>query len=92
MIIMVAFLFVYAPLSRRIDPTWFLGLYFLSGLLVMALLTRLICHRAVICPWCGSSLWDCGTGNFKPRRLTLKRNVKACPSCGADIIGRSSSG
>jgi hypothetical protein len=43
--------------------------------------TIFLCRRSVVCPFCGESLWKCGTGNFKPRRLTLNPGIDACPSC-----------
>jgi hypothetical protein len=29
------------------------------------------CRKTVCCPRCGASLWDCGTGNFKTRRMQV---------------------
>jgi len=37
-------------------------------MIVAWLLTCNYCRKAVVCPFCGGSLWSCGSGNFKPRR------------------------
>jgi len=59
---------------------------FFGGVLVIgALMTKFYCRRAVTCPVCGASLWDCGTGNFKPRRMRLRADVHAGPNCGTPI-------
>lgn len=59
---------------------------FFGGFLVIgALMTKFYCRRAVTCPVCGASPWDCGTGNFKPRRMRLRTDVHACPNCGTPI-------
>ena len=52
---------------------------------VEALMTRFYCRPAVRCPHCGGSLWYCGTGNFKPRRMALRADARACRQCGAAI-------
>jgi len=63
------------------------ALVFIGGpLLVTVLMTVLYCRSAVRCPHCGRSLWPCGTGNFKPRRMRLKESATACPGCGAGIV------
>jgi hypothetical protein len=49
------------------------------------LVTRFYCRGAVSCPHCGASLWDCGTGNFKPRRMKVRDEVRACPNCRVPI-------
>lgn len=56
-----------------------------SPLLVSWIFTTLVCKKRVRCPNCGGSLWDCGTGNFKPRRLKIRDDATACPHCGAPI-------
>ena len=55
------------------------------GLLVSGLMTVYYCRRAVRCPNCQHSLWNCGTGNFKPRRMRVRHDVTACPNCHAPI-------
>ena len=55
-------------------------------LLVSSLLTRFYCRDAVRCPGCGCSLWDCGTGNFKPRRMRVRDAVRECPGCQTPIV------
>jgi hypothetical protein len=44
--------------------------------------TKKICLPFVKCPSCGNSLWSCGSGNFKPRRMRIKKDVHGCPHCG----------
>jgi len=56
-----------------------------GALTVERLMTRFYCRRAVRCPNCGGSLWDCGTGNFKPRRMRLRSDAEGCRQCGAVI-------
>ena len=53
---------------------------------VSMLLTKYYCRRAVVCPCCQASLWDCGTGNFKPRRMRIRADATACPHCRAPIV------
>jgi len=48
-------------------------------------MTYFYCRRKVKCPYCGSSLWDCGTGNFKPRRLRIREDAAGCTTCGARL-------
>ena len=50
-------------------------------LVVMVLITQFYCKRAVKCPHCGSSLWHCGTGNFKPRRMRIRKEAEGCLQC-----------
>lgn len=49
-------------------------------------MTRFYCEPAVSCPHCGKSLWRCGTGNFKPRRMQIRRDVDQCPHCHVPIV------
>jgi len=60
--------------------------FFGTGLLVMLVYTRWIFRKSVPCPICGGSLWDCGTGNFKPRRMRVRNDALCCPHCHADIV------
>ena len=55
-------------------------------LLAAWLMTRFYCRPAVRCPRCGQSLWDCGTGNFKVRRMRVRENVRECPNCRTPIV------
>ena len=55
----------YAVFGDSLSHTGFVVLFFGGPFVVMALLTRFYCKPAVSCPHCGSSLWHCGTGNFK---------------------------
>lgn len=65
-------------------------LVFLAGLgvagIVCWVFTVLICRRVVTCPFCTKSLWSCGTGNFKPRRMEVRDDVSSCPNCGVPIV------
>lgn len=47
--------------------------------------TILLCKRMVLCPACRGSLWACGTGNFKARRMRVKDGVDCCPHCKTPI-------
>ncbi len=49
-------------------------------------LTQFYCKPAVPCPHCGKSLWGCGTGNFKPRRMKVRRDATECPNCRTPIV------
>jgi hypothetical protein len=62
-------------------------LIFFGGFLVCSwLMTKYHCKRAVTCPHCGGSLWDCGTDNFKPRRMKIRDGITECPNCHAPIV------
>ena len=82
-------------------PIWFIGfaafgdslghggmavLFFGGPLIVCWLITVCYCKPAVTCPHCGNSLWACGTGNFKPRRMKLRADIQGCPNCKAPIL------
>ena len=49
-------------------------------------MTEFYCKLAVPCPNCGKSLWCCGTGNFKPRRMQVRREAVECPHCHVPIV------
>lgn len=57
-----------------------------TGLAISFALTRLLCTALVKCPHCAHSLWDCGTGNFKPRRMRIRNDATGCPRCGARLV------
>jgi hypothetical protein len=67
-------------------PFVFFGLYFGGFLFVSWVLTKCHCRRAVTCPRCGYSLWSCGSGNFKPRRMRIKEGIAECPNCHTPIV------
>lgn len=67
-------------------PFAFFGLYFGGFLFVSWVLTKYHCRAAVTCPRCGFSLWGCGTGNFKPRRMRVKERTVECPNCHTPIV------
>jgi len=67
-------------------PIAFFILYFGGFFFVSWLLTKYHCQAAVKCPRCGVSLWSCGTGNFKPRRMKLRPGIEACPGCQTPIV------
>jgi hypothetical protein len=50
-----------------------------------AFATVLLCPLVAACPVCGGSLWPCGSGSFKPRRVTVRPEVSACPHCHSPI-------
>jgi hypothetical protein len=49
--------------------------------LVCWIWTVKVCRNSVRCPFCANSLWSCGTGNFKARRMRLRKDTNACPHC-----------
>lgn len=53
--------------------------------LICWLMTVCYCRPKVSCPYCLHSLWDCGTGNFKPRRIDVRNEAQQCPNCSAPI-------
>jgi|GEM_PF-1335512 hypothetical protein len=55
-------------------------------LAVAHILTERYCKPAVACPHCEKSLWACGSGNFKPRRMRIRYDAEECPHCGARIV------
>lgn len=61
-------------------------LFFGVPLLVCWIVTVQICRRMVTCPYCTTSLWSCGSGNFKPRRMKIRDEVSRCPNCGIPIV------
>ena len=70
-----------------VDFPWS-GPLILSGSLLLTgyLFTLLGCRRMVRCPHCNASLWSCGTGNFKARRMRVREDALECPGCGAAIV------
>ncbi len=79
------------PVTRPAAPLSSLGrvacgMEFCDSLLVSQVMTKAWCEKRVLCPHCGSSLWECGTGNFKPRRMNVREGVDTCPGCGAAIV------
>ena len=64
----------------------FIPLLFGPPLIVCWILTERYCKPAASCPHCEGSLWACGSGNFKPRRMNVRYDAKACPHCGAPIV------
>jgi hypothetical protein len=62
-----------------------LTIFFAVPGLFCLILTYGYCRSAVRCPNCGESLWCCGTGSFKPRRMRVRDEVAACPQCAAPI-------
>src|SRR4051794_39123836 len=64
----------------------FLGMFFGLPMVISRIVTERVCKRMVTCPVCGSSLWCCGTGNFKPRRMRIRDGVTQCPYCNIPIV------
>ncbi len=62
------------------------ALFFGGVLAVSWALTRFYCRPAVACDNCGKSLWALGTGNFKPRRMKVRKDANECPHCHAPIV------
>ena len=69
-----------------IQGAWVLVAFFGPPLVLSAILTELVCKPMVKCPHCSASLWKCGTGNFKPRRMRIRDDAKTCPNCHADFV------
>lgn len=61
-----------------------LATFFGPGLLISWLMTMCYCRSAVICPHCRASLWSCGSGNFKARKVKVVAD--RCPGCEAWIV------
>jgi hypothetical protein len=59
--------------------------FFGPSALICWLMSVYYCRPKVICPYCLHSLWDCGTGNFKPRRIDVRKDARECPNCNAPI-------
>jgi len=62
------------------------AILFGGPLLLSSWLEKTMCRKMVTCPDCGGSLWELGTGNFKPRRMKLKPGIKECPHCQTRIL------
>lgn len=60
-------------------------LFFAGPLGISALITHFYCKQTVTCPHCGSSLWHCGTGNFKVRRMRIRHDAVGCSQCHAKL-------
>lgn len=77
-------------LEAAIGKDWgmvlFLAAFFGLPLLLDTVLSRTFCRNRVRCPFCQASLWTCGTGNFKPRRMKVRADVHACPNCQTPIV------
>jgi hypothetical protein len=63
----------------------FVGL-FGGPFIVGWVMTKFYCRPKVCCPYCKSSLWNCGNGAFKVRHIRLKDNAKECPNCHVPIV------
>lgn len=81
------------PMLERMlgkDSNWIVAVFVLSffgiPLLLDFILSQTFCISQVRCPYCNASLWKCGSGNFKPRRMKVRDDVHACPGCGAPIV------
>ena len=78
-------------LAATLPPTvarsgWMLVWLFGPPSVIVWLITKTLCRTMVVCPACGKSLWRCGTGNFKPRRMRVRDDAKSCPHCEAAIV------
>jgi hypothetical protein len=82
----VLVLFVAAGvLGDTVDTGWFVAIYFGGCFAVSALVTQFYCKRVVTCHCCGGSLWRCGTGSFKVRRMKIRDGIEECPCCHAKL-------
>lgn len=66
----------------QLHPSALIFVFFGIPLVVSWLTTLLICRRMVACARCRGSLWESGSGNFKPRRMRLRDDAHGCPRCG----------
>ena len=82
----VAILIAAAAFGESLGPGGMAAVYLGGFLFVMVLLTRFYCGPAVRCPHCGNSLWHCGTGNFKPRRMRIRSEARECSHCHATFV------
>ena len=71
--------------KAAINSPFVLLAFFGPSALICWLMTVCYCRPKVICPYCLHSLWDCGTGNFKPRRIDVKNDARECPNCNSPI-------
>ena len=80
-------LFVMAAIPGMAQNVTMLPVVVYFGVLFVVswIATVVLCKKMVVCPACGGSLWMCGTGNFKPRRMKVKDGVNGCPHCGIPI-------
>lgn len=76
-----------ALVGEAVAPYAQYGVLLLFGVpaIVGGVLTRGYCRKAVTCPHCDASLWDCGTGSFKPRHMKVRTSATACSSCSSRI-------
>jgi len=81
-----------ALFGESINTGVFAAFFFGGPLIVMHLLTHFYCKPAVICPYCGSSLWHCGNGCFKTRRMKILDDATGCTECGAVLIDAKEQG
>ena len=71
--------------QKRVTSSAFFVCVFGVPLLVCWIWTVKVCRASVTCRSCGSSLWSCGTGNFKARRMQIKKGINCCPHCGVPL-------
>jgi hypothetical protein len=71
--------------KAAIDSPFVLLAVFGPSALICWLMTVFYCRPKVICPYCLHNLWDCGTGNFKFRRIDVRKDARECPGCGSPI-------
>jgi hypothetical protein len=84
----VPFVIVLSALLWPLGPedvmgTIFMFAVFLVPMLVCWIVTVKLCRTLVTCPLCQGSLWECGSGDFKPRKMRLRTDIDRCPHCGA---------
>lgn len=72
-------------MAQNANALLIIVVYFGVPLVVSWIVTVHLCKKMVLCPACGDSLWACGTGNFKPRRMKIRDGVSSCPHCGVPI-------
>ena len=70
-----------SAIPEQSSPLVGLAVLFGWSWLVVWIVTKAYCEKAVVCPYCGGSLWKCGTGNFKPRKMHVRDDARECPHC-----------
>jgi hypothetical protein len=84
-VIYIGVICVVLPASVLQSP-WLLPLLFGPPLVLSTILGVTMCKAMVKCPHCSQSLWKCGSGNFKPRRMRIRDGVDSCPHCDARFV------
>jgi hypothetical protein len=83
---LVAAISLILDIPQNVAQVIFVVVFISFPLVICWIVSVQICRRMVRCPCCAKSLWSCGNGAFKPRRMRLKDDAFACPHCGVPIV------